>query len=45
MNYQSNGATKGGRIMKEKHLQFLPHAGYNLNIYVALLSNQNPPVT
>lgn len=45
MNYQSNGATEGGRVMKEKHLQSLPHAEYKLNIYLALLSNQNPPVT
>lgn len=24
MNYRSNDDTKGGRVVKEKHLQFLP---------------------
>lgn len=45
MNYQSNGDKEGGGVMKEKHSQFLPHAAYNLNTYLALLSNQNPSVT
>lgn len=45
MNYQSSGATDWGRVMKEKHSQFLPHAAHHLNTYLASLSNQNPPVT
>lgn len=45
MNYQSNGDTEGGRVMKEKHSQFLPRAAFHLSMYLALLSNQNLPAT
>jgi len=45
MNYQSNGNTEGGRVMKETHSELLPHAAYHLNTSLAFLSNQNPPVT
>lgn len=45
MNHESNGDTEGGRVMKDRHSEFLPHAAYHLSSYLALLSNQNPPVT
>lgn len=45
MNYRNNDDTKGGSVVKEKHLQFLPTSSISSEYYIALLSNQDPPVT